>query len=119
MNKKKPDPLGPYTNLKANGQSLTNERFMGAACATVHHGGLFGTRKEAENAARLFATSPQLKKQLESSVKMMTNALDNMAYLFSKNGPSALTPEAREWRKMLQKEVREARAVLSEIEPKD
>lgn len=60
-----------------------------------------------------------LKERLESSVKMMVNALDNMAYLFSKDGPSALTPEAHEWRKMLQKEVRDARAVLAKLSPED
>jgi hypothetical protein len=58
--------------------------------------------------ANLIATAPDLLAELQSSVEMMVNALDNMAYLFP-----AKTPEAQAWRDMLKTKVREARAVIA------
>lgn len=62
----------------------------------------------AEANARLIAAAPELLAELHSSVKMMVNALDNMARLFP-----AKTPEAQAWRKMLQAKVTEARAAIA------
>jgi hypothetical protein len=58
--------------------------------------------------AALIAAAPELLAELRSSVKMMVNALDNMAYLFP-----AKTPEAQVWRDMLKTKVREARAAIA------
>jgi hypothetical protein len=90
-----------------NARFLISVRFPGQEVRMVEMDGRDYVR-EMEGNERLTEAAPDLLAELQSSVKMMVNALDNMAYLFP-----AKDDEARAWRNMLKTKVREARAAIA------
>lgn len=66
--------------------------------------------------ARLISLAPEMRDELIASIRLFVDALDNMPFLWRKDGN--ITPEGQAWREKLKKQVTQARTLLTKLDGK-